>query len=265
MNRAPRRWPPEVKTLSVDVGGTGLKASVLDARGKMLVERVRVETPYPCPPETLVEALVALARGLPAHDRASVGFPGLIRKGVVRQVPSLSRRKRGGPEDPKLAARWKGFRIREALHKALGVPTLVANDADVQGCAVVRGEGVELVVTLGTGVGCALFEDGVLLPHLELSHGHYKGGVSIDIAVGDAERKRLGAKRWNRRVARALHWLQEMVLPDRIYVGGGNAQRLDLELGPRVEVVDNTAGISGGIHLWARYDGPIARNPTGPA
>jgi polyphosphate glucokinase len=252
-------------TLAVDVGGTGLKASVLDAKGAMVVDRVRVETPYPCPPTRLVRAIVALTRNLPAHHRASVGFPGLIRKGVVRQVPSFSRRKPGGPEDPKLAARWRGFPLRQALEEALSVPTLVANDADVQACAVVRGEGVELMVTLGTGVGCALFEDGVLLPHLELSHGHYKRGVSIDLALGEAERKRIGKKRWNRRVARALHWLEEMVLPDRMYIGGGNARRLDIDLGPRAEVVSNTAGITGGIRLWDRYDGPISRHSTRPA
>ena len=84
-----------------------------------------------------------------------------------------------------------------------------------------RGDGFELVVTLGTGVGCALFEDGVLLPHLELSHGHYKRGISIDIALGDAERERIGNKRWNRRVARGFQWLERMVLFDRMYVGGG--------------------------------------------
>ncbi len=264
MSRSTRPWPPDVKTLAVDVGGTGLKASVLDVKGEMLVERLRVETPYPCPPETLVDALAGLKRDLPGHHRASVGFPGLVRKGVVRQVPALSRRRRDGPEDPKLAARWRGFRLRDALEEALAVPTLVANDADVQGCAVVRGDGVELVVTLGTGVGCALFEDGVLLPHLELSHGHYKGGVSIDVALGDAERARIGTKRWNRRVARALYWLGEMVLPDRMYVGGGNARRLETDLGPRVQVVPNTAGITGGIRLWERYDGPISREPVRP-
>jgi polyphosphate glucokinase len=253
---ARRPWPADVKTLAVDVGGTRLKASVLDRGGAMLVERVRVDTPYPCPPRVLVESLRRLARGLPSYHRASVGFPGLIRKGAVRQVPSLSRREPGGPEDPGLAARWLGFRLREALEEAFGVPTLVANDADVQGSAAVRGEGLELVVTLGTGVGCALFEDGVLLPHLELSHGHYKHGVSIDIALGSAERARVGNRRWNRRVARALRWLEEMVLFDRMYVGGGNAKHVALELGPRVEVVSNTAGITGGIRLWDRQWGP---------
>jgi polyphosphate glucokinase len=262
MRATPRLWPAEVKTLSVDVGGTRLKASVLDGGGEMIVEKVRTDTPYPCPPEVLVESLCRLVRDLPSYHRVSVGFPGLIRKGVVRQVPALSRRKPGGPRDRKLAGRWAGFRLRDALEKAFGVPTLVANDADVQGSAVVRGEGFELVVTLGTGVGCAMFEDGVLLPHLELSHGHYKRGVSIDAALGNAERKRIGNKRWNRRVARALEWLERMVLFDRMYVGGGNAKHLALDLGPRVEIVSNLAGITGGIRLWDSYDGPISRHPA---
>lgn len=258
-----RSWPAGVKTLSIDVGGTRLKASVLDHGGKMLVDKVRIDTPYPCPPEVLVESLRRLARSLPSHHRVSVGFPGLIRKGVVRQVPSLSRRKPGGPPDPGLAAHWAGFRLREALEEAFGVPTLVANDADVQGSGAIRGDGFELVVTLGTGVGCALFEDGVVLPHLELSHGHYGRGRSIDIALGSAERERIGNKRWNRRVARALHWLEEMVLFDRMYVGGGNAKHVALDLGPRVEFISNVAGITGGIRLWDRYDGPISRHPAG--
>jgi polyphosphate glucokinase len=260
----PRSWAADVKTLSVDVGGTHLKASVLAPGGKMLVDKVRIETPYPCPPQVLVESLCRLARDLPSYHRASVGFPGLIRKGVVLQVPALSRRKPGGRQNLKLAARWVGFRLRAALETAFGVPTLVANDADVQGSAVVRGKGFELVVTLGTGVGCALFQDGVLLPHLELSHGHYKRGVSIDRALGSAERERIGNRRWNRRVARAFHWLEEMVVFDRMYVGGGNAKHLARDLGPRVEIVSNTAGITGGIRLWDRYDGPISRRPTSP-
>jgi polyphosphate glucokinase len=251
-----------VKTLAVDVGGTRLKASVLDARGRMLAERVRVETPYPCPPPVLLTALRRLVRPLPAFHRASVGFPGLIRQGVVRQVPALTRRRPGGPPDPKLVARWVGFPLRERLEDAFGVPTLVANDADVQGSAVVRGKGFELVVTLGTGVGCALFEDGVLLPHLELSHGRYKGDLSIDLAAGNAERERLGNRRWNRRVARALRWLEEVVLFDRVYVGGGNAKHVTVDLGPRAVIVPNTAGITGGIRLWQRYDGPLSRSPA---
>jgi polyphosphate glucokinase len=260
--RAARRWPRDVRTLAVDVGGTNIKASVLDRDGAMLAERARVATPYPCPPRVLVNALRRLSRELPSFHRASVGFPGLIRKGVVRQVPALSRERPGGPSKPALAARWEGFRLRDALEEALGVPTLVANDADVQGSAVVRGAGVELVVTLGTGVGCALFQDGVLLPHLELAHAHYKRGLSIDHALGNAERERIGRRRWNRRVAWALHWLEEVVLFDRMYVGGGNAKHVTVDLGARAELVANTAGITGCIHLWDRYDGPLVRRPA---
>jgi polyphosphate glucokinase len=262
MSAAARSWPADVKTLAVDIGGTHLKASVLDRAGKMIVDKVSMDTPYPCPPKVLVGSLRDLVRHLPAYHRASVGFPGLIRKGVVRQVPALSRRKPGGPQSPQLAAQWTGFRLCDALEKAFGLPTLVANDADVQGSGAIRGEGFELVVTLGTGVGCALFEDGVLLPHLELSHGHYKRGMSMDVALGSAERVRIGNRRWNQRVARAFRWLEEMVLFDKMYVGGGNAKHLTLDLGARAEIVPNTTGITGGIRLWDRYDGPISRHPA---
>src|SRR3954462_7551223 len=140
------------RTLAIDVGGTGLKAVVLDPEGEMISERVRVETPYPCPPSVLLDELDKLAKNQPEYDRVSVGFPGAIRRGRVREVPAFSRRAPGEGPDRKLVAQWGGVAVEEALQKRFGKPTRVANDADVQGCAVVTGRGMEMVVTLGTGV-----------------------------------------------------------------------------------------------------------------
>src|SRR3954469_3854607 len=161
------------RTLAIDVGGTGLKAVVLDPEGEMISERVRVETPYPCPPSVLLDELDKLAKNQPTYDRVSVGFPGAIRRGRVREVPAFSRRGPGQDPDPELVEQWTGFELETALEKRFGKPTRVANDADVQGSAAISGHGMELVVTLGTGVGCAVFFDGMLLPHMELSHGRF--------------------------------------------------------------------------------------------
>jgi polyphosphate glucokinase len=250
----PTRWPRTVKTLAIDVGGTGLKASVLGPKGDMLVDRVRVETPYPCDPDLLISSLKQLVEPLPTYHRVTVGFPGLIRGGRVISVPSLSRTEPGGPRVEEQAALWEGYPLQDALGEAFGKPLLLANDADVQGCAVVTGKGFEYVITLGTGVGTALFNDGLLLPHIELSHGPFKHDKSFDIMLGDAERKRIGNKHWNRRVAKALVWLEDVLYPDRIYIGGGNAKKLDIELGPTTEVVSNSAGILGGTKLWERHE-----------
>ena len=244
------------RTLAVDVGGTGLKAVVLSLDGSMVSERVRFDTPYPCPPPVLLDQLDALAKTQPEYDRVSVGFPGAIRRGRVREVPAFSRRKHGGKPDQDLVAQWSGFELEEALQKRFGRPTRVANDADVQGCAVVTGRGMEMVITLGTGVGTAVFFDGALLPHMELSHGRFAEGLSVEVACGDHHRETIGTRAWRKLVMSALDAFEEMVLPDHLFVGGGNAKRLDPEaLGPNRTVVPNISGLLGGIRLWDRAVG----------
>jgi len=250
-SNAKTAWPPNVKTLSVDIGGSGLKASVLDAQGTMTTERVRVETPYPCPPPTLVSALVDLVTPLGEYDRVSVGFPGLVRHGRVWHIPSLSRESYGGATDPALESAWHGFDLATALAHAFGVPVKVANDADVQGCAVIKGEGFEFVMTLGTGCGTSVFSNGTLLPHMELSHAPFRSKETFDTQLGNAARKEVGNKRWRKRVSKAISAFDRFLFFDHIYVGGGNAKHCKVEdLGPKATIVPNTAGILGGIRIW---------------
>ena len=121
------------------------------------------------------------------------------------------------------------------------------------------GTGMELVITLGTGVGCAVFFDGALLPHMELSHGRFAEGLSIEVACGDHHREKIGNKAWRKLVMSALDTFEAMVLPDHIFIGGGNAKRLDPDtLGPNRTVVPNISGLLGGIKLWERAFGAAA-------
>jgi polyphosphate glucokinase len=246
---------PEVqdhmKTLAIDIGGTGLKAALLAEDGAMLGERVRVATPYPCPPPTLVEEVRKLTGQMPAFDRVSVGFPGMVRGGVVLEVPAFSRASLGGPRKPGLARAWSGFDLAAALEEAFGLPVRVANDADVQGCAVVEGHGFEFVMTLGTGCGTSLFWHGGLLPHMDLSHGPFRDGETFDLQLGDMTRQRIGNRRWRKRVEQAITAFDAMLLFDHLYIGGGNATHLHPEdLGAKTTIVPNVAGILGGIKLW---------------
>jgi polyphosphate glucokinase len=244
-------WPSDVRTLAIDVGGSGLKGAILDPVGQMLTDRVRVETPYPCPPERLVSSLVDLTADLGERHRVSVGFPGLVRNGRVRNIPSLSRTAYDGDADPDLEAAWRGFDLAGALSSAFGVPTKVANDADVQGCAVVTGEGFEFVMTLGTGVGTALFLDGRLLPHLEAGHAPFRKGDTFEEQLGNVARKEVGNDRWRKRVSEAILAYDRFLFFDTIHIGGGNAKHLDPDdLPHHARLVDNTAGITGGVRLW---------------
>jgi polyphosphate glucokinase len=226
------------RTLAIDIGGTGLKASVLDADGKMLHDRVRVETPVGQPPEAIVEALAALVAPLPAYDRVSVGFPGVVRSGKILTAANL-----GHPA-------WVGFDLAKAMEKRLRKPARVVNDADMQGLAAVEGKGVELVVTLGTGFGTALYLDGRLAPHLELAHHPFRKGESYEQQLGNAARSKVGAKKWNKRIQRAIQTLRLLIHFDHLYIGGGNAKKITFAPDPDVTIISNEAGIRGGVALW---------------
>lgn len=230
------------RTLAIDVGGTGLKASVLDARGRMISDHVRTATPDPCPPNVLVSALVDLVAPLAAYDRVSVGFPGVVRDGHVLTAPHFGN------------DIWRGFDLAGALAGRFHTPVRLLNDAEMQGLAVITGKGLELVVTLGTGVGTGLFRDGELMPHLELAHHPVRGGKTYNEYLGDKARKRAGVRRWNRRVRRVVAILQTLLNYDRIYIGGGNARRIAFKPDRNMRLVSNTAGVLGGIALWRDVD-----------
>ncbi|MGC0142874.1 MULTISPECIES: ROK family protein [unclassified Pseudactinotalea] len=243
-------------TLSVDCGGGGIKASVLDDVGTMHAQPVRTATPYPLPPESLLEVIADLAERLPPTDRITVGMPGMIRHGVVVHTPHYITR--AGPRTkvlPELRAAWTGFDMRRAVQERLDQPALILNDAEVHGAGVIAGAGLELMLTFGTGLGNAVFDGGRLAPHTELSQSPVRWGLSYDEYVGEHERLRLGDAMWSRRVRRVIDALRPVFLWDRLYLGGGNSRRITpvvlAKAGDDVVVVPNSAGIVGGVRAWS--------------
>jgi polyphosphate glucokinase len=225
-------------TLTLDIGGTGLKAGRLDPAGVMIGDRVRVRTPHPSPPSAVVPILVDEANQLGGFDRVSVGFPGVVRGGRVLTAPNL------GTKD------WAGFDLAGTLRERLARPVRVENDATVQGLGVIKGEGLECVITLGTGFGFALYDNGRVAPHLELSQHICRGKQTYDQYLGVVALQRIGAKKWRKRVQRMLVQLRTVVNFDTLYIGGGDAHQIDFVLPADVHIVSNDAGITGGVRLW---------------
>lgn len=235
---------PIKRILSIDIGGSGLKAAVVAPDGTMLTERQRIDTPYPCPPPVMIESLLKLVAPFAQFDRIAVGFPGVVRDNRVLTAPHF------GTEE------WKGVPLGRVLCEQLGdVPAQVINDAEMQGLAAIDGVGLELVLTLGTGAGTALFRDGELMPHLELAHHPVHKKKTYNDYVGKAARKKAGNKRWNRRVGKVIGILDGLVTYDHLFIGGGNARHIDLDLPANVSLVSNKAGLEGGGPLWCRPPG----------
>jgi polyphosphate glucokinase len=228
--------PPGPRTLSIDIGGTGLKALLLDPDGAAITERVRVDTPHPATPKAVMQALRPLIERLGQFDRVSIGFPGVVSAGVVMTAPNLDEA-------------WRGFALANTVSHALHRPVRVVNDAAMQGYALIERKGLEVVLTLGTGFGSAVFNDGHLIPNLELAHRPFKKGKTFEQYVGKKALKKIGKKRWNKRVANVIE--QAMTWsPRKVYIGGGNAKHLRIALPANVEVTQNIAGLLGGVALW---------------
>lgn len=243
MNKNPD--PGGKLTLAFDIGGSHLKAGVLDESGVMVAGRNRVDTPSQPAPQLVVDLLLALVGPLGSFDRISVGFPGVVREGQVLTAPNLG------------TANWRHFPLAASLADKLGKPARMLNDAEVQGLGVIGGQGLECAITLGTGMGFALFQDGRPAPHLELSQHPVHKGKTYDQYIGAAAYKDLSRKHWNRRLERVLACITTLVGFDTLYIGGGNAKHVDLELPPTIKLVSNKAGITGGVRLWDQALDPM--------
>jgi polyphosphate glucokinase len=229
------------KTLCLDIGGTGIKAIVLDEKGKPMNERQRIETPRPATPAAVLAVVREILKATPAFDRVSVGFPGVVKRDIVHTAPNLDQG-------------WAGFPLGREIAKLTSKPSRVLNDAGVQGYGVIQGKGTEMILTLGTGMGCAIFVDGKYVPNVELAHHPFNGKHTYEEHVSNAALKKCGKKKWNQRVRDVIDVVIPIFNPDVLYLGGGNARVLKGKLPPQVKIVENIAGLLGGIALW-KFEG----------
>jgi polyphosphate glucokinase len=244
--------PVSPLTLAIDIGGTRLKAGVLDPAGHFVAGPDRVDTPHPGEPDAVLAALAQIVMPLGRYHRISIGFPGMVRGGVVHTAPNL-----GTPA-------WAGFPLAEVVARKFGAPARLLNDATVQGLGVIAGSGLECVITLGTGFGFALFHDGGLTVHLELGQHLARGKHTYDEYLGSRALEKIGAKKWNRRLDKAIAALETLIDYDTLLIGGGNAKHIEGALPRNARIVPNQAGITGGVRLWDKRFDPVFP-PTPPA
>ena len=254
LNRSPQ------PVIGVDIGGTGIKGAVVDLeRGELATERIRLLTPLPATPAAVATVTADLLDRIGAPGPVGLTLPGVVMGGVLRTAANI---------DPA----WLGTDAVDLFTRATGRPVAVINDADAAGTAEVRfgagagRPGVIVVVTLGTGIGSAVFVDGVLVPNTELGHLHLHHGEAEDWAADSVrEREDLSWREFGERVQDYLRLLQRLLWPDLIIVGGGVSKKAERFL-PLIDVdtevvpaqLQNNAGIVGAA-MYAPTMGHVAR------
>lgn len=225
-------------TLAVDIGGGTIKLLALGPQGEAATETLSQPTPNPAKPDAVCDLVRDMAATLPPFQRVSVGFPGIVKESVTINAPNLGNEL------------WSRVPLGAQLSRALERPVRVVNDVDLQGLGVVRGRGVELVLTLGTGMGAALFTEGVLVPNLELGHHPFRDGDTYEDLVRDTELKRIGKVEWTARVMNAFEQLEPIFNYDMLHLGGGNAQNIEAKLPDNVRVFTLAEALRGAPKLW---------------
>ncbi len=226
------------KILAIDIGGSHIKTILLDGEGNVLGERKRLPTPNPATPDAVLAVIKELASQSEHFDKAAAGFPGFIKDGVVKTAPNL------GTEY------WAETNLQEKLIQLLNVPVIAVNDADFQGAGLVQGNGLEMVLTLGTGFGTALTHNGKLLPHLEVSQHPVTKKKNYDQYIGEAALQEKGEKKWNERMEKVLKIIKTVFNYDTLYISGGNAELLNFKLDENIHIKTNKDGFLGAVNLW---------------
>ena len=242
------------KAIGIDIGGTGIKAALVDIkRGELVSERIRVETPAGGEPEAIADACKAIIDSLGvSHRNYPVGlcFPAVVKHGFTRSAANVSKR-------------WIGLNADELFDKTLNRHTHVINDADAAGLAEVKfgagrgSHGLTIMTTLGTGIGTALFYNGVLIPNAELGHLEIEGvDYETKAAYSAMERDGLSFEQWAERLQKYYSTLERLLVPDLFIVGGGVSKNhekflplLKLKTPIVPATTKNSAGIIGAASL----------------
>jgi len=224
--------------LTIDIGGSHIKATILNAEGTPVSDYARMPTPQPSTPVNVIDLIKELVKKFTDYDKISVGFPGYVKNGVIKTAPNLG------------SEAWKDYPLQTNISALLNRPAKVVNDADLQGIGMVSGKGLEMMVTLGTGFGTALLLDGKLLPHFEIAHHPIKTDKDYDDYIGDKAYQKRGKEHWNYRMTKVFAVLKTVFNYDRLYISGGNAKNLTMPLDDNMIIVNNREGIKGGAMLW---------------
>jgi polyphosphate glucokinase len=228
------------KILSIDIGGSRIKGTILDIEGNMLIDYQRISTPKFAGPDNVIQGIVELTRNFESYTKVSVGFPGYVRAGTVYTAPNLGTNK------------WRKFNLSQQLSAILNKPVRVVNDADMQGLGVCSGTGLELVITLGTGFGTALLMDGTLLPHLEIGQHPFTRKRTYDQFIGNIAMEDIGLEKWNKRLEKVLEVIKTVFNYDHLFISGGNSKKITFDLDKNITLVSNMDGIRGGAKLWLK-------------
>ena len=225
--------------LSIDIGGTNIKACLLSPTGELLTDFKKTPTPQKSTPEAVLEGIKKISKEFKAFEKISIGFPGYVKFGVVQTAPNLAENE------------WANVDLAQQVSNLFGKPVRLINDADQQGLGIVGGEGLEIVFTLGTGFGTSILFDGELLPHLELAHLPVNKKEDYDDFIGDRGFEKVGKKKWNKRLKYIIEIYKTVFNYDKLYIGGGNANEINFELEKNITLVTNKDGIKGGAKLWS--------------
>lgn len=230
---------PPACILAIDIGGTSVKAALVDNTGRLRGDPCRCPTPAHASPAQVLDVIVQLSHSCGTFDAVSIGFPGALKHNIIHTAPNL------GTE------LWNGVDLSALVEARLNCPARITNDATMHGLGIIAGEGIEVVLTLGTGMGFALFRDGVPAPQIELGRHTAGEEPTYDDFVGNAALLKLGETAWKQRVRQTIQRLISLLNFDTLYLGGGNARYFSQnELVEGVRLATNEAGLAGGAKLW---------------